>query len=165
MVEFNRQEAIKGAIEGGQSIADINRGLSSIGQNPLSEYEQALINRDRYGMNVAQRFGAGARDFAAGLATILGSPYVYATNENFRDTVNQNVANYAGQVARGETNIVNDFANMVLSPYGVTTEGIVNNPIQSVKTAVYNAGADLLEKHYYLLKGKKKLTEYLISET
>ena len=44
MVEFNRQEAIKGAIEGGQSIADINRGLSSIGQDPLSEYEQTLIN-------------------------------------------------------------------------------------------------------------------------
>lgn len=142
MVEFNRQEAIKGAIEGGQSIANINAGLSSIGQAPLSEYEQTLINRDRYGMNVAQRFGVGARDFAAGLATILGSPYVYATNENFRDTVNQNVANYAGQVARGETNVVNDFANMVLSPYGVTTEGIANNPIQSAKTGLYNAGAD-----------------------
>ena len=71
MVEFNRQEAIKGAIEGGQSIANINAGLSSIGQAPLSEYEQTLINRDRYGMNVAQRFGVGARDSVVRMYMLL----------------------------------------------------------------------------------------------
>ena len=95
MVNFNRNQAIKGALDMGQSVEQINTGLQSIGQNPLTEYEQVLIRNNAFGKSLGERTGEGAMRFAQGLGTILASPFQYATNEDFRGAVNITVGYYA----------------------------------------------------------------------
>lgn len=66
-----REQAISGALEMGANIEQINNGLINAGQKPLSEYETTLINRDRYGQNLLERFASGAKDFGSGLSLSL----------------------------------------------------------------------------------------------
>lgn len=142
MVDFNRNQAIKGALDMGQSVDQINTGLQSIGQNPLTEYEQVLIRNDAFGKSLGQRTGEGAMRFAQGLGTILASPFQYATNEDFRGAVNRTVGDYAQKFISGQTNPIEDFANMVLSPYdNVKVDDIFRNPVESGRRILYGAAA------------------------
>ncbi len=129
--KFNRQEAIQGALDMGQSIEQINQGLSSIGQKPLSSYEQTLIQDNNFGQSLGERFGEGAMNFAQGLGTILASPVEYYRNKDFRNAVNKGVANYTQDVLTGNRNPVEDFTNLMLSPYGVESNDIFKAPLQS----------------------------------
>lgn len=129
--KFNRTEAIQGALDMGQSIEQINRGLSSIGQKPLSSYEQTLIQDNNFGQSLGERFGEGAMNFAQGLGTILASPVEYARNKDFREAVNKEVSNYTQDVLTGNRNPIEDFTNLMLSPYGVEVNDVFKAPAQS----------------------------------
>ena len=137
-----REQAISGALEMGANIEQINNGLINAGQKPLSEYETTLINRDRFGQNIVQRFASGAKDFGSGLSTLGGAVFQYRDNPIFRNYINKQVGNYLGDVVKGNINPYEDFANLVLTPYGTDVKKFVSNPVQGIKDIGYNAAAD-----------------------
>lgn len=137
-----REQAISGALEMGANIEQINNGLINAGQKPLSEYETTLINRDRFGQNIVERFASGAKDFGSGLSTLGGAVFQYRDNPIFRNYINKQVGNYLGDVVKGNTNPYEDFANLVLTPYGTDVRKFASNPIQGIKDIGYNAAAD-----------------------
>lgn len=137
-----REQAISGALEMGANIEQINNGLINAGQKPLSEYETTLINRDRYGQNLLERFASGAKDFGSGLSSIGGAVFQYRDNPIFRNYINKQAGNYLKDVVTGNTNPYEDFANLVLTPYGTDVKKFVSNPIQGIKDIGYNAAAD-----------------------
>lgn len=137
-----RQQAISGALELGGNIDQINQGLISAGQEPLSDYETALINNNKYGMNVVQRFAQGARDFGAGLSTLGGAIGQYRDQPLFRDYVNRKVGNYLKDVATGNRRPYEDFANLILTPYGTTVERFTSDPVQGVKDVAIGAAVN-----------------------
>lgn len=137
-----REQAISGALEMGANIEQINNGLINAGQKPLSEYETTLINRDRFGQNIVQRFASGAKDFGSGLSTLGGAVFQYRDNPIFRNYINKQVGNYLGDVVKGNTNPYEDFANLVLTPYGTDVKKFTSNPVQGIKDIGYNAAAD-----------------------
>lgn len=139
---FNRQDAIQGALELGQSAQQISRGLQSINQKPLNDYEVTLIQRDRYGLNPVERWAQGAKEFASGLSTLGGAIGQYGYNPIFRDYVNRGAINYGKDVLKGQRSPFEDFTNMVLSPYGVNVNEVFREPLKSAKTAGLNALAD-----------------------
>ena len=136
---FNREQAIQGAIDMGQSVNEINAGLQSIGQKPLSGYEQSLIQHNNYGKSFGERLGQNAMWIAQGLGTIVAAPWQYANNPEFRGAVNRTVADYGRRFLAGETNPIEDVANMVLLPYDTNVEQILTNPVQAGQNAVYGA--------------------------
>lgn len=137
-----REQAISGALEMGANIEQINNGLINAGQKPLSEYETTLINRDRYGQNLLERFASGAKDFGSGLSSLGGAVFQYRDNPIFRNYINKQAGNYLKDVVTGNTNPYEDFANLVLTPYGTDVKKFVSNPIQGIKDIGYNAAAD-----------------------
>lgn len=137
-----REQAISGALELGANIEQINNGLINAGQKPLSEYETTLINRDRYGQNLLERFASGAKDFGSGLSSLGGAVFQYRDNPIFRNYINKQAGNYLKDVVTGNTNPYEDFANLVLTPYGTDVKKFVSNPIQGIKDIGYNAAAD-----------------------
>lgn len=137
-----REQAISGALEMGANIEQINNGLINAGQKPLSEYETTLINRDRYGQNLLERFASGAKDFGSGLSSLGGAVFQYRDNPVFRNYINKQAGNYLKDVVTGNTNPYEDFANLVLTPYGTDVKKFVSNPIQGIKDIGYNAAAD-----------------------
>lgn len=137
-----REQAISGALEMGANIEQINNGLINAGQKPLSEYETTLINRDRYGQNLLERFASGAKDFGSGLSSLGGAVFQYRDNPIFRNYINKQAGNYLKDVVTGNTNPYEDFANLVLTPYGTDVEKFVSNPIQGIKDIGSNAAAD-----------------------
>lgn len=137
-----REQAISGALEMGANIEQINNGLINAGQKPLSEYETTLINRDRYGQNLLERFASGAKDFGSGLSSLGGAVFQYRDNPIFRNYINKQAGNYLKDVVTGNTNPYEDFANLVLTPYGTDVKKFVFNPIQGIKDIGYNAAAD-----------------------
>lgn len=136
---FNRTQAIQGAIDLGQSIDEINTGLTSIGENPLSIFEQSLIEKGNWGTNLLQRTGRNAKDIAQGLGTIVATPWEYATNTNFRDAVNRSIASYANRFVKGETSPIEDFTNLMLTPYNTTVNQIFTDPLQAGKNIILGA--------------------------
>lgn len=137
-----REQAISGALEMGANIEQINNGLINAGQKPLSEYETTLINRDRYGQNLLERFASGAKDFGSGLSSLGGAVFQYRDNPIFRNYINKQAGNYLKDVVTGNTNPYEDFANLVLTPYGTDVKKFVSNPIQGIKDIGYNAAVD-----------------------
>lgn len=137
-----REQAISGALEMGANIEQINNGLINAGQKPLSEYETTLINRDRYGQNLLERFASGAKDFGSGLSSLGGAVFQYRDNPIFRNYINKQAGNYLKDVVTGNTNPYEDFANLVLTPYGTDVKKFVSNPTQGIKDIGYNAAAD-----------------------
>lgn len=137
-----REQAISGALEMGANIEQINNGLINAGQKPLSEYETILINRDRYGQNLLERFASGAKDFGSGLSSLGGAVFQYRDNPIFRDYINRQAGNYLKDVVTGNTNPYEDFANLVLSPYGTNVKDLASNPVQGIKNIAYSAAAD-----------------------
>lgn len=137
-----REQAISGALEMGANIEQINNGLINAGQKPLSEYETTLISRDRYGQNLLERFASGAKDFGSGLSSLGGAVFQYRDNPIFRNYINKQAGNYLKDVVTGNTNPYEDFANLVLTPYGTDVKKFVSNPIQGIKDIGYNAAAD-----------------------
>lgn len=137
-----REDAIKGMIGLGLDTNGINQALSQINQPGLSEYETALISRERYGMNAVERWGKGANEFTQGLGSLISFPYHYATNEGLRNYTNRNIAEYGRKFIQGETNPVVDFTNAMLSPYGIDVEDIMRNPGKAGKTALIGAAVD-----------------------
>lgn len=136
---FNREQAIQGAVDMGQSVNEINAGLQSIGQKPLSGYEQSLIQHNNYGKSFGERLGQNAMNIAQGLGTIVAAPWQYANNPEFRGAVNRTVADYSRRFLAGETNPIEDVANMVLLPYDTNVEQILTDPTQAGQNAVYGA--------------------------
>lgn len=136
---FNREQAIQGALDMGQSVNEINTGLQSIGQKPLSGFEESLITHGNYGTNIAERFGINAKNIAQGLGTIFAAPWQYANDKDFRGAVNRTVSDYAQRFITGQTNPIEDFANMVLTPYDTNVEQIFKDPVQASKNIMYGA--------------------------
>lgn len=144
MPEFDRQSAIKGAVDIGATPEQINIGLQSAGQSPLSNYEQTLIERGRYGQNIFQRLGSDALEFAQGLGSLGGGMYHYATDPQFRQGINDIISDYGQRVVSGEANPGVDIVNMFLTPYGTNLEEVVTNPQQAGVNAVSGALASPL---------------------
>lgn len=146
-----REQAIQRALDLGMSKDDINYGLASVGDKPLTGYEEKLINSGRYGMNFGQRVGKDVQELASGISSFGGAVGNYIYKPIFRDYVNQKIGDYAGQVARGERNVIVDTGNAILSPYQTTVEDIVTNPVAGVKSLAegaavspFNATIDLV---------------------
>lgn len=146
-----RQQAIQKSLDMGLSIDDINYGLASVGDKPLTGYETKLINIDRYGMNFGQRAGKDIQELASGISSIGGVVANYTINPIFRDYINKQVGNYVGDVAKGERNVLVDAGNAVLSPYQTTVEDIITNPVAGIKSVAegmavspFNAAIDIV---------------------
>lgn len=137
--QFDREGAIKGAIEMGATTQQINDSLTRLNQPALSRYEQTLINENRYGQNFTQRLGQDLLDFGRGLGSFGGAVQQYATNPEFRQGINQAIAGYGQNVLRNKVNPIVDFANTFLEPYGTSLNQVVTNPIEATKTAAVNA--------------------------
>lgn len=142
---FNREQAIQGALDMGQSVNEINAGLQSIGQKPLSGYEQSLIQHNNYGTNILDRAGINAKNIAQGLGTILAAPWQYANNPEFRGAVNRTVSDYGRRFMRGETNPIEDMANMMLLPYDTNINQILTDPKQAGQNIIYGAANNPLD--------------------
>lgn len=142
MVNFDRENAINGAIQMGATVDQINNSLQSVGQPTLSRYETTLINNNRYGKNILQRLGSDVTEFAQGLSSFGGAIGQYALNPEFRQGVNQGLAGYGKRLLTGENNLGEDAVNMFLAPYGTNLQEVVTNP----KEAIAEAGVNALAK-------------------
>lgn len=136
---FNREQAIQGAIDMGQSVNEINAGLQSIGQKPLSGYEKSLIANDNFGTSLIDRAGKNVKNIAQGLGTITAGIWQYGADPNFRGAINRGIADYGQRFMRGEVSPIEDFTNMMLTPYNTNVDQIVSNPVQAGQNAVYGA--------------------------
>lgn len=133
---IDRNGSIKAAVDKGRTSEQINNSLKRYGLQPLSSYEKTLIDEGRYGTNLAQRVGQDLLEVGQGLNTIGGYLGNLVTNREEQKQALNTVQDYANKVTTGKANIVNDVANIALSPYGISTTDIVTNPIGSAKKAV-----------------------------
>lgn len=93
MLEFNRKDFIKYAVENKLPQEQINNVLIGEGVEPLTEYENRLITKDRYDKNILQRVGGDAVNIGKGISTILSAVPNYVTNSDFRQYINEKLSN------------------------------------------------------------------------
>lgn len=136
---MTREQVIQQAIQSGLNSEQINDGLLGAGKPALSDYEVALINRGRYGQNIARRTGEDIKEFVQGISTLIGAGGLYLKDSSFRNKVNQEVGEYGKEVARGYANPLRDATNLMLSPYGTNLAELVTNPGKGIKNLAIGA--------------------------
>lgn len=138
---IDRDGSIRTAVDKGRSSEQINNSLIKYNLKPLTSYEKTLIDEGRYNMNVAQRVGQDLLEIGQGLNTVGGYLGNLITSPKEQQKAIKGVKGYVDKVTQGKTNPINDVANVILSPYGVTTKDIVNNPLQAGQKAIEMTGA------------------------
>lgn len=129
-----RQQLLNYMVDRGYSRWDIDKVLRSQGYAPVTYYERQRVREGKpltgnVIKDIAGNAGSDLKDFASGLNTIGTVGYKYITDRKFRDALGNNVSKYVSQ--RGVPGVVEDLANVVISPYNISTKSMGSNPIDT----------------------------------
>lgn len=122
-----REGIITYGFENGKSVDEVNRALSKAKERGLGPRETGLYESGRWGTTPLQRVGKDFKDIGSGLNTIATAGNEWLTNLMYHpketiDETSRAISNYAKE--KGVGGAVVDVANLIGSPYGLTTDEI-----------------------------------------